>query len=482
MLYFRPIRFPILIETNPMKHLLSLFAMLMLALVHVSAQVTFVIQSLPPTTPTTDSLFIAGSFNGWQPALPDYMLHRNAQGKWSITLAAQSAGTVINFKFTRGSWETVEKGPNGEEIADRTYTFGVPAQVDITIANWATGGTPTSTAAANVKVMDNAFLMPQFNRTRRIWLYFPPDYETTSKSYPVLYMHDGQNLFDAATSFAGEWEVDETLNKLAQQGKPVPIVVGVDNGGTDRIGEYTPWFNPQYGGGDGEKYMKFIVETLKPYIDQHYRTLPDREHTGIMGSSLGGLISHSGSLQYQDVFSKAGLFSVSYWYSDTIWSFTHNTGKQKEMRFYQLCGTNESTGEVADMQRMNDSLVHLGFAQDVVQNKIVSGGQHNEKLWREAFGEAYLWLFASYTNAVKEKEEDPGLMHYPDPVEDYIFFKNNKYQAFDTLMVYDMNGNLVKTCSTLNDNRMDVRNLAPGCYLLKGISGKNFWQDRFIKK
>jgi predicted alpha/beta superfamily hydrolase len=127
--------------------------------------------------------------------------------------------------------------------------------------------------------MDENFFMPQLNRSRRIWLYLPPAYETSGLSYPVMYMHDGQNLFDVLTAYSGEWEVDEALNTLASQGHKVPIVVGIDNGGTNRIGEYTPWSNPDYGGGDGDLYIRFIVETLKPYIDQHYRTLSDRSNT-----------------------------------------------------------------------------------------------------------------------------------------------------------------------------------------------------------
>ena len=123
-------------------------------------------------------------------------------------------------------------------------------------------------------------------------------------------MHDGQNLFDNQTSFAGEWKVDEALNNLATQGKKVPIVIGIENGGNYRIGEYTPWVNPDYGGGDSEKYRQFIVETLKPDVDQIYRSLPGRENSGIMGSSLGGLISHFGSLRYQSVFGKAGILSL----------------------------------------------------------------------------------------------------------------------------------------------------------------------------
>jgi alpha-glucosidase len=306
----------------------------------------------------------------------------------------------------------VEKDSGGNEISNRTFTFGSSSSiVDVTISNWASAGSGSnSTTAANVKIMSTDFYMPQLNRTRRIWLYFPPDYETSGKSYPVLYMHDGQNLFDAATSFSGEWEVDETLNNIDKQGKQVPIVVGIDNG-SERLAEYTPWPNSQYGGGEGDKYIQFIVETLKPYVDKHFRTLPDRENTGIAGSSLGGLISQYGSLKYQEIFSKAGLFSPSYWFSDSVWAFTHDIGKQHDMRFFQLCGTNESNDVdesekmVSEIHQMNDTLVKIGFGPDKIFNKIVTGGQHNEKLWRENFEEAYLWLFDSFANSIQQPDK-----------------------------------------------------------------------------
>lgn len=445
-------------------------------------QVTFIIQSLPSYTPPTDSLYIAGNFTGWEPGVPEYMLHKNAQGKWSITLPGQASGTVIKFKFTRGSWATVEKGPLGEEISDRTYAFGSNDSVDVIIYNWADAGGSSSTAADNVKIISTDFYMPQLNRTRRIWVYFPPDYETSGISYPVLYMHDGQNLFDAATSFSGEWEVDETLNAMASQGKHVPLVVGIDNGGSDRIGEYTPWANSQYGGGDGEKYMQFIVETLKPYIDLNYRTLTDRDNTGLMGSSLGGLISHYGSLKYQDTFGKAGLFSPSYWYSDSIWGFTHDSGKQQEIRFYQLCGTNESAGLVGELKRMNDSLVSLGFGQDKIFNKTVPDGQHNEKLWREAFGEAYTWLFSSYVNSVESNTAINVITLSPNPVETTLSFRTDRKIVFDTILIINMMGQRVKTIKKITDNKIDVTKLTPGSYILRCISGNETWEGHFIKK
>ena len=300
----------------------TLLLLMILGFLAMEAQVTFIIDSLPAYTPPEDELYIAGSFNGWNPGDINNKLDTNDEGLWEITLDGFSDGLTIDFKFTRGDWSKVEKGPNGEEINNREFTFGNGDTVNLIIYNWADQNGGQSTAAENVIIMDEEFEMPQLNRFRRIWLYLPPDYDQSSNEYPVLYMHDGQNLFDQFTSFAGEWEIDETLNRLVDQGYKVPIVVGIDNGGIYRIDELTPWNNPDYGGGQGDEYMAFIVETLKPFIDENYRTLSDRENTGIMGSSLGGLISTYGALKYQNIFSKSGPFSPAYWINnDSIWNF-----------------------------------------------------------------------------------------------------------------------------------------------------------------
>ncbi len=283
-----------------MKKLLFLFLLASPGLLH--SQVTFIIDSLPAYTPPQDTIYIAGNFNGWDPGDTAYVLSKNEDQKWYITLDSATEGTMIQFKFTRGSWETVEKGAQGEELGNRLFTYGNGDTVHVIIYNWAQGGGGGSTAADNVSVMADNFEMPQLGRTRRIWLYLPPDYATSGTDYPVLYMHDGQNLFDDSTSAYGEWHVDETLNTLYDQGSRVPIVVGIENGGEYRQAEYTPWEHPPYDGGDGDLYMEFIVQTLKPYIDLNYRTLPGRDYTGIMGSSLGGFISHYGALSIPGCF------------------------------------------------------------------------------------------------------------------------------------------------------------------------------------
>ena len=450
--------------------------------ISTQAQVTFVIENLPANTPAGDNLYIAGNFTGWNPGSPAYVLHKNEQAQWTITLAQQSAGTVIQYKFTRGSWETVEKGAAGEEIPDRLFTFENDTTILITIHNWAdNGGGSSSTAAANVSLMDDNFFMPQLNRNRSIRLYLPPGYETSGMSYPVLYMHDGQNLFDVLTSYSGEWEVDEALNTLASQGHKVPIVVGIDNGGSYRIGEYTPWSNAEYGGGDGDLYMRFIVETLKPYIDQHYRTLPDRNNTGLMGSSLGGLISHYGALNYQETFSKAGIFSPSYWFSDSVWSFTSLSGKQQDMRLYQLCGTLEGGNTVDNMLRMNDSLTKAGFKQEEIFNKVVTGGQHNEAMWRGNFAEAYLWLFESGASAIEETVGKPGILCFPNPVGDELSFQGLPGTLSDSIVIYDMSGHKVKEITGLTENKADVSSLKPGTYILRFLKTGALIEGKFVK-
>lgn len=463
------------------KQLLA-FIFLIFITTPIFPQVTFILDEIPAYTPAEDSIYIAGDFNGWNPGDPGNVMHKNNDGKWEITLAAQPDLTPISYKFTRGSWATVEKGVSGEEIPDRAFTYGNGDVVNTIVYNWADNGGGNSTAQPNVLVMSTDFYMPQLDRYRRIALYLPPDYETSGLSYPVLYMHDGQNLFDAYTAYAGEWEVDETLNSLAGEGYQVPLVVGIDNGGGNRIGEYTPWYNSQYGGGDGEKYIQFIVETLKPYIDQHYRTLPDRDNTALMGSSLGGLISHFGGLAYQDVFSKAGLFSPSYWFSDSIWSFTHQEGMQDDMRFFQLRGSGEGTEMATNMQRMNDSLVSIGVAQNNIFNKVVAGGQHNEQLWREAFGEAYLWLFNSYANAVNEPDMNGKIMISPNPVNNLLTLSSSENIFFDTVLIIDIHGRYVRTYTKPQKNVFDVSELATGIYFARCTNSNYVSGGSFIKR
>jgi predicted alpha/beta superfamily hydrolase len=463
-----------------MKKLILFSCLLLSGILH--SQVTFVIDSLPAYTPPEDLIYIAGSFNGWDPGDPAYVLSKNEDQKWFITSDTAPEGAQIQFKFTRGSWETVEKGPQGEEIPNRLFTFGNGDTVPVIIYNWAEGGGPTSTAADNVIIMDDNFEMPQFGRTRRIWLYLPPDYPGSENSYPVLYMHDGQNLFDDSTSYLGEWHVDETLNTLYEQGFRVPIVVGIENGGDYRIDEYTPWPHMLYGGGDGDLYMDFIVETLKPYVDQNYRTLAGREYTGIMGSSLGGLISHYGALKYQDIFSKAGIYSPSYWFSDSVYSFTNATGRQDAMRLYLMCGGAEGQGTINDMMDMQDTLLQVGFTEDELSLTVIPGGEHNETLWSQDFGDAYKWLFASYMNDIFEPVKVNLIRLFPNPTGDRLMLPAGFAEECESLEVIDMMGNQVLKLAPFIGREIDVSGLAKGIYIVSLSSNGKYYHGKIVRE
>src|SRR5258708_35255339 len=177
-------------------------------------------------------------------------------------------------------------------------------------------------------------------------------------------MHDGQNVFDARTSCAGQWGVDETLDSLHSQGDSGTIVVAVDNGGQRRFDEYSPWANPKYGGGQGDAYVDFLVQTLKPYIDQHYRTLPDRLHTGVAGSSIGALISLYAVLKDPDVFGRVGVFSPAVCVAPAISAVARRAHPRPRTRIYMVTGGQEGdTPEavVRDHQRMVDTLRAAGL-------------------------------------------------------------------------------------------------------------------------
>ncbi len=362
---------------------------------YVQSQVTLVLEEIPEDTPKKAVLFITGNFDNWSGG-KDYRFTMNDKGFYSITLPKTK--NDLEFKFTLGSWEQVETDSVGKNIENRTWHFSEKHDTLIMkIHNWQKSKGPIkSTAARNVVVLEEAFPMPQFNkRTRKILAYLPPDYKESNRRYPVVYIHDGQNIFDDATSFAGEWGVDETLNKLFQEKGTSLIVIATENGHEERLNEYTPWKNEEYGGGEGDLYLEFIVKYLKPYVDKKLRTKSGQGNTGIMGSSLGGLISYYAGLKYPDVFGKVGVFSPSFWFSDDSFTYATEHGKIKKQKMYLLAGTNEGEDGkvVADSKKIAGLLMEAGYKKKNIQQKYVPGGEHSEKFWKSEFEEAILWLF-----------------------------------------------------------------------------------------
>lgn len=231
---------------------------------------------------------------------------------------------------------------------------------------------------------------PQLKTQKKIWVYLPKSYENSKKAYSVIYMHDAQNLFDAKTSYVGEWEVDEYLDSISEN---KAIVIGIEHGNEKRIDELTPYKNEKYGGGNGDAYLDFIINTLKPHVDSTYRTLTDAKHTTIFGSSLGGLISFYAIIKHPEIFGNAGVFSPSFWINPEIYQLVETSEIPKTSRFYFAIGSEEGDDDmVPDEKEMVSLLKSKGVADDHIVSKIVQGGKHNEAFWSDYFPEAYQWL------------------------------------------------------------------------------------------
>ena len=366
-----------------------------------TVSLTLVVTRVPAATPPWAVLFVASNVHGWVAAPGTGRLCRTDDGTWEVRLAVP-AGTRVEYKLTRGSWETVEKGPRGEERPNRVVQVGAEdVEVRLGVSAWADRVAPAPvgrTVSGDVTIVDG-FAAPELGGERRLRVYLPPGYAASRRRYPVLFMHDGQNLFDASSSFAGEWEVDESLDALAREGRfEGLIVVGLDNAGEARLDEYSPWRDRQLGkGGRGDIYASFLVRTLKPFVDRTWRTLPDREHTGIAGSSMGGLISLYAGLRYPEVFSRVAAFSPTLGFAARMpMRYLRTARARLPQRLYLDMGGAESghptrDRELVELVRAAASTLEVGGFE--VRLVIDAPAQHHESAWAVRFPEAVTWLF-----------------------------------------------------------------------------------------
>jgi predicted alpha/beta superfamily hydrolase len=251
------------------------------------------------------------------------------------------------------------------------------------------------------------FHSPQLGNRRDILVYLPPSYHQSTRRYPVIYMQDGQNLFDDATSYAGEWGVDETMELLGLEDGLEAIIVGIPNAGIHRLDEYTPFRDPRLGGGRGDAYLDYLCETVKPLVDRDFRTLPDRRRTGILGSSLGGLISLYAFFERPAVFGFAGVMSPSLWFAgEAIFNYVASA-VYVPGKLYLDAGTREYGEELshrahrasasrryyASVRRMKGLLVRKGYRplRDLMHVEEKWAG-HSESSWARRLPPALRFL------------------------------------------------------------------------------------------
>ncbi len=370
----------------------------------------------PIDVPSNAVIKIAGNFNGWSPRNSSVILEHETGNIYSYTYDFTEAdvGVTIQYKYVlffddqteANMWANVEGNETGGEIGNRSLLLkvGRHTQEDTirSFKNNMSGSTVTRGTLQKVTLTMTQFADNR-ERTIRIWLPDGYDAGNTSKKYPVLYMHDGQNLFDAYTSFSGEWEIDEAIGAMMDEGYSGTIVVGIDNGGGERLNEYSPQAFPlkdenkrTIPNPDGEKYAAFVVETVKPYIDANYNTLSDKANTGLGGSSMGGIISFYMALTYPEIFGYVLPFSSSHWlYTEGhIQNFIDAkvTGDISRFpRLYFWVGGDET--KITQYPSMiKTALLVKGYNESDIYTTSTAGAGHNEPAWARAFPAAYRWL------------------------------------------------------------------------------------------
>lgn len=229
-------------------------------------------------------------------------------------------------------------------------------------------------------------------------VYLPPGYdEDRERRYPVLYMQDGQNLFDEATSFSGEWHLDEAAEAMITAGQVAPlIIVGIYNAGAYRIDEYTPTRDSaKKAGGKADQYGRMLVEELKPFIDGEYRTLPEARDTGIGGSSLGGLVSLYLALKYSGIFWNVAVVSPSVWWDNRfIVRRVRALGAALPLRIWLSAGTAEGDGTLAGARRVRDALIAKGWKQgEKLHYGEIDGAGHTESAWADLSAAMLAFLY-----------------------------------------------------------------------------------------
>jgi len=371
---------------------------LLLCSINLLAQykVQFYFKKLPSYHKKTDKVFLVGSFNNWNPK----------DERYSILVTNEKSGITIDlprgmheYKFTHGGWDAVESGNEAVPTQNRILTVESDTTINVEIDHWADHfpkKPKESTASKNVKILDTAFYIPQLNRHRRVWIYLPESYATTRKKYPVLYMQDGQNVFDNATAGFGEWGVDEALDSLGKRHGEV-IVVAIDHGAEKRINEYSPFDIEKYGKGEGDAYVNFLAETLMPYINRNYRTKKSAKYTAVAGSSMGGLISMYAILKYPKKFGVAGIFSPAFWVVPQLKEYAIKKAVKVKGRLYFYAGGHESQTMVPDMLSVFEIINNHSKAK--LKSHVRAEGKHSEQTWREEFPLFYEWM-------MKEKDDE----------------------------------------------------------------------------
>lgn len=349
-------------------------------------------------TPEDDDrpVYLSGNFNKWITQDFQFKMIKIEEGKYEFNFpqSPEFEGELI-YKFTKGDWSEVEIDKYGNRTPNRHWNDDKSVKLE-KVAKWRKNWLPyRPSQLPQIHLISEEFQIPQLNKTRKIWALLPHDYDTSTEQYPVLYLHDAQNLFNENAEF-GNWQIDKKLAVMSDYGIGKIIVIAVEHGEKERLQEYNVG-NTLLGQGHGKQYIRFITDTLKPFVDNTYRTKTDREFTGIGGSSMGGLVSIFSGLIYPEVFGKLMVFSPSLWVIPKIKLGFLDFFEPQETRLYLYAGGKESETMVDHVTKFRKRLLKRESFQGrmKVRLSINEKGKHNESYWSDEFPKAIEWLFFS---------------------------------------------------------------------------------------
>ena len=344
-------------------------------------------------------VYISGNFNHWVTQDKNYEMERVGQGLYHYKFSEDFVyPEELLYKFTRGDWSEVEIDKYGNRTENRSckQTRGLRREH---VEKWRHNWLPfKKNFLPIIHLISEEFEIPQLNKTRKVWALLPHDYETATERYPVLYLQDAQNLFNEKAKY-GNWEIDKKLAVMAEYNIGKIIIIAVEHAEKERITEYNVG-NTVLGNGQGKKYIRFIADTLKPFVDSNFRTRSEREYTGIGGSSMGGLVSIFSGIMYPEVFGKLMIFSPSLWVVPKIKLSFLDMEEPQDTRIYLYAGGEESATLIDHVKTFKKRLSNKTGISDKmrVRLSINMQGKHSETYWSDEFPKAIEWLFFSAKN------------------------------------------------------------------------------------
>jgi predicted alpha/beta superfamily hydrolase len=346
-------------------------------------------------------VYLSGNFNQWVTQDHNFLMEKISKGKYTFTFPVDFPyPEELVYKFTKGDWSEVEIDKFENRTPNRFCKKKSGIQKEH-VPKWRQNWLPyRPSQLPQVHLISEEFEIPQLKKTRKVWALLPHDYNTSEEHYPVLYLQDAQNLFNENSPF-GNWQIDKKLAVMSDYGIGKIIIIAIEHAEKERVIEYN-FGKTLLGEGQGKQYIRFLTDTLKPFVDKNFRTKPERGFTGIGGSSMGGLVSLFSGLIYPEVYGKLMIFSPSLWVIPKIKFSFLDFFEPMETKIYLYAGGEESASMVSNIEKFKKRIQKREALRDKmeIQLSINEKGKHNETYWSDEFPKAIEWLFFSNRKGV----------------------------------------------------------------------------------